>query len=119
MAIRKIRVQIETGRLRISGVLQLPTEGYRSRVTDYLNGHETGFFAVTEAEVTPLDGSPAEARDYVAVGARHIVCVYELEDLGTVADESAGPTVADYSTPSVPPPVPPTPSPPAESEDGT
>jgi hypothetical protein len=104
MPLRRIRVQIELDRLRVSGVLQLPMEGYRSRVTDYLNGHETGFFALTEAEVTPLDGSPAETREYVAVGARHIVCVYELEDLGTVEDESAGPTVADYSSPSVPPP---------------
>jgi hypothetical protein len=106
MALRKIRVQIETARLRVSGVLQLPTEGYRSRVTDYLNGHETGFFALTEAEVAPLDGSPAETHDYLAVGARHIVCVHELEDLGMVPDESAGPTVADYSSPSIPPPPP-------------
>jgi hypothetical protein len=116
MALRKIRVQIETHRMRISGVLQLPTEGYRSRVTDYLNGHETGFFALTDAEVTPLDGSPAETREYVGIGARHIVCVYELEDLGIIPDESAGPTVADYSTPSAPPPPPMTR---AESEDGT
>lgn len=103
MPLRKIRVQIETDRLRVSGVLQLPSEGYRSRVTDYLNGHDTGFFALTDAEVEPLDGSPAEAREYVAVGARHIVCVYELEDLGTV-DEPADPTLADYTTPSSPPP---------------
>ena len=115
MALRKIRVQIETDRLRISGVLQLPTEGYRSRVTDYLNGHETGFFALTDAEVTPLDGSPSEARDYVGIGARHIVCVYELEDLGIIPDESAGPALADYSMPSTPPPPPTR----AQSEDGT
>jgi hypothetical protein len=113
MALRKIRVQIETDRLRISGVLQLPTEGYRSRVTDYLNGHETGFFALTDAEVTPLDGSPSESREYVGIGARHIVCVYELEDLGIIPDESAGPSLADYSMPSAPPPTR------AESEDGT
>ena len=107
MPLRKIRVQIETDRLRISGVLQLPAEGYRSRVTDYLNGHDTGFFAITDAEVEPLDGSPPEARDYVAIGARHIVCVYELEDLGTVAEEPHDPTLADYSSPSSPPPPPP------------
>ncbi len=115
MPLRKIRVQVETDRLRISGVLQLPTEGYRSRVTDYLNGHDSGFFALTDSEVTPFDGSPPEARDYVAVGARHVVCVYELEDLGIVADESASPALADYSTPSLPPPATETP----QSEDDT
>jgi len=103
MAMRRIRVQIETQRLRVSGVLQLPIEGFRSRVTDFFNGHETGFIALTDAELTPLDGSPAEARDYVAIGARHIVAVAETEDLGTVDDDS-GPGLADYSTPSTPPP---------------
>ena len=103
MPIRRVRVQIETARLRISGVIQLPTEGYRSRVTDYLNGHDTGFFALTDAELVPLDGSPSETRDYVAIGARHIVAVAEVEDLGVVADESAG--LAHYSTPSAPPPA--------------
>ena len=105
MAIRKIRVQIETGRLRISGVLQLPTEGYRSRVTDYLNGQGTGFFALTDAEVTPLDGSPSETRDYVAVGARHIVTLAEVEDLGVIDEDGGGAGLADYSSPSAPPPA--------------
>lgn len=100
MAMRRIRVQIETQRLRVSGVLQLPTEGYRSRVTDFFNGHDTGFIALTDAEITPLDGSPSETRDYIAIGARHIVAVAETEDLGTVDDDS----VANYSSPSVPPP---------------
>jgi hypothetical protein len=104
MPIRKIRVQIETVGLRLTGTLQLPTEGYRSRVTDYLNGHDTGFFALTDAELTPLDGSPAETREYIAVGARHIIAVAELEDLGVVPDESGGPGLADLSSPSSPPP---------------
>lgn len=103
MPIRRVRVQIETERLRISGVLQLPTEGYRSRVTDYLNGQDNGFFALTEAEIAPLDGSPGELHDYIAVGARHVVAVAEVEDLGVEADEVVG-GIADYSTPSTPPP---------------
>ncbi len=103
MSIRRIRVQIETERLRISGVLQLPTEGYRSRVTDYLNGQDAGFFALTDAELTPVDGSPSELRDYIAVGARHIVALAEVEDLGVMEDDGA-PGLADYSSPSSPPP---------------
>jgi len=97
-------VQIETERLRISGVLQLPTEGYRSRVTDYLNGQDPGFFALTDAEVAPLDGSPAESRAYLAVGARHIVAVAEVEDLGVLEEDSGALGFTDYSAPSTPPP---------------
>lgn len=106
MPIRRIRVQIETARLQISGILQLPTEGYRSRVTDYLNGHDNGFFALTDAEMTPIDGSPSEVRAYVAVGARHIVALAEVEDLGVLEDEPGAPSLADYSSPSSPPPTP-------------
>jgi hypothetical protein len=103
MQIRRVRVQIETERLRISGVLQLPTEGYRSRTTDFLNGHETGFIALTDAEVLPLDGAPGESRDYVAVGCRHIVALAELEDLGEVSEETAA--LPGIGAPSVPPPT--------------
>ncbi len=107
MPVRQIRVLIETERLRIAGTLQLPTEGYRSRVTDYLNGHDSGFFALTDAEILPVDGSASETRDYIAVGTRHIVALAEVEDLGIIADESGGPELADYSAPSAPPPPPP------------
>jgi hypothetical protein len=104
MHVRRARVQIETPRLRISGTLQLPGEGYRSRITDYLNTQESGFIALIDAEVVPSDGSPAETHDYLAVGARHIVAMTETEDLGVIEDQSGGPEYADYSTPSAPPP---------------
>jgi hypothetical protein len=78
-------------------------EGYRSRTTDFLNGQDTGFIALTEAEVLPVDGSPGEARDYVAVGCRHIVALSELEDLG-VLDEDDVPLLPGIDRPSAPPP---------------
>ena len=102
MQVRQLRVQIETMRLRIEGILQLPTEGYRSRTTDFLNGTDAGFIALTSAEVLPVDGSPGEARDYIAVGCRHIIALAELEDLG-VADEDQ-PMVPGIGAPSTPPP---------------
>jgi hypothetical protein len=102
MQIRRVRVQIETERLRITGVLQLPVEGYRSRTTDFLNGHDTGFIALTEAEVLPIDGAPGESRDYVAVGCRHIVALAELEDLGEVEEDTG--SLPGIGAPSVPPP---------------
>jgi hypothetical protein len=103
MQIRRVRVQIETERLRISGLLQLPTEGYRSRTTDFLSGHETGFIALTDAEVVPIDGSPGESRDYVAVGCRHIVALAELEDLGTI-EETEPQGLPGIGSESAPPP---------------
>ena len=102
MQIRRVRVQIDTARLRITGVLQLPTEGYRSRTTDFLNSHDTGFIALTAAEVLPVDGSPGEARDYVAVGCRHIIAIAELEDLGVAEDDAGG--LPGAGAESIPPP---------------
>ena len=85
MHFRRERVRIETQRHDMVGVLQLPNEGYRSRTTDFLNAHEREFLALTDVEVTWLDGSrPPERHDYLAVATRHVVLVVELEDLGAV-----------------------------------
>ncbi|MEA2170252.1 MAG: hypothetical protein QOF76_3552 [Solirubrobacteraceae bacterium] len=104
MQIRRTRVQIHTDRLTITGTLQLPGEGYRSRVTDYLNTHDSGFIALIDAEVSMLDGSPTETHEFLAVGARHIVAMTETEDLGMIEEQSGSPGLADYRSPSVPPP---------------
>ena len=73
MHFRRERVRIETQRHDMIGVLQLPTEGYRSRTTDFLNAHEREFLALTDVEVTWLDGSRApQHHDYLAVATRHV-----------------------------------------------
>jgi hypothetical protein len=54
---RDERIIVETDRHRIRGVLRLPTDGYRSRLTDYLNSSEREFLALTDVEVTTLDGT--------------------------------------------------------------
>ena len=87
MQVRRVRLQIDTIRQRIVGTLQLPTEGYRSRVTDFLNAHETGFIALTDVELQPYEGGESSSHAYAAVGARHIVTLTELEDLGTAEEE--------------------------------
>jgi len=89
--LRRERIRLETDRHVIVGTLQLPNEGYRSRTTDFLSAHDTGFLALTDAEVSWLDGSTApERRDYIAVAARHVVLVTELGSLGVV-DENGDP----------------------------
>ncbi len=92
MNYRRHRLRIETERHSIEGVVQLPDAGFRSRTTDFLNAHDTDFIAVTDARLTPLAGGPAEDHAFVAVSARHIVLVVELESLGPV-DRPPGPTL--------------------------
>jgi hypothetical protein len=71
---RDERIIVETDRHRISGLVRLPIDGYRSRLTDYLNAAEREFVALTDVEVTSLNGSPrVEHRDFVALSLRHIV----------------------------------------------
>src|SRR5919112_362499 len=78
MHFRRERVRIETQRHDLVGVLQLPTEGYRSRTTDFLNAHEREFLALTDVEVTWLDASRApENHEFLALAVRHVVMVFE------------------------------------------
>lgn len=85
MLLRRERIRIETDRHVIEGTLQLPSEGYRSRTTDFLNAHESEFLALTDASVRWLDGTTdSEARPFVAVSTRHVVLVTELGALAPV-----------------------------------
>jgi hypothetical protein len=100
MPSRRERVRIETARHEIEGTLQLPHEGFRSRMTDFLNAQGDDFLPLTDAQVSYLDGSrETEHHDYLAVAARHVVLVVELGRIGTV-DEPAPVTF----TASAPPP---------------
>lgn len=95
---RRERVRIETARHKIEGTLLLPAEGFRSRTTDFLNAQGDDFLALTDAEMTDLDGArEPERHDYLAVAARHVVLVVELGSLGVV-DEGGAPPLA-VSTP--------------------
>ena len=50
MHFRHERVRIETARHEIEGTLQLPHEGFRSRLTDFLNAQGDDFLPLTDAE---------------------------------------------------------------------
>ena len=77
---RPTRILAETDRHRISGVVLLPPDGYRSRLTDYLNTPEHSFLALTDVELTPLSGSePAEKHKFLALSLHHIVFATALE----------------------------------------
>jgi hypothetical protein len=66
-------VVLETDRYRIEGDLTLPSQGYRSRLSDFVNQRDREFFAIQRATVTPLEGS-GEVRSYeFLMVARHHV----------------------------------------------
>lgn len=78
---REQRVAIETDRYRITGLLSTPRDGYRSRLTDYLNAAERDFLALTDVTLEPLDGSAQPLRyEFIALSLSHVVLAMPAED---------------------------------------
>lgn len=77
---RTERVRIHTDGLELIGNLTLPSEGYRSRLTDYLNAVDQEFLALTEAEVRPWNGGETARHAFIAVARRQIVFCAPLGD---------------------------------------
>jgi hypothetical protein len=73
------RVVIETSRFRIAGDVALPTEGFRTRLSDVLNRAETGFIPLVNVELTPSGGGATETLPFVAVSRNRIELAYEVE----------------------------------------
>jgi hypothetical protein len=76
---RDERILVETDRYRITGVVRLPRDGYRSRLTDYLNSSDRTFVALTDVEVVPLDGGEAQRRPFLAISLQHVVLAMPLD----------------------------------------
>ena len=85
MDLRHEQVILETERYRIEGNLTLPREGYRSRLSDYVNQRDREFLALQDVTVTALDKrDQVEHISFLMVARRHIRLVtpmqVELED---------------------------------------
>ena len=96
---RNERVLIETDRYRIVGNLRLPRDGYRSRMTDFLNAAERDFIALTAVTLAPLDGGEEVAHEFLALSRRHVVLAMPLDSVGEEPDPEPA-----ARTGSVPPP---------------
>jgi hypothetical protein len=71
---RDEQVLIETSRYRITGMLRLPRDGYRSRLTEYLNASDRAFLPLTDVEIAPLDeGRAPERRAFLALSLAHVL----------------------------------------------
>ena len=76
---RHEHVYVETARHRITGVLTLPSDGYRSRLSDFLNAYERDFISLTNCvvELIGRDG-PGTEHPFIAVSRTHIVFAIPL-----------------------------------------
>ena len=81
METRVERVVLETERNRIVGDLTLPREGYRSRLSDYLNRGDLDFIPLVNAEISSLGGAEQYERGFVAVARGHVHVAYPLRSV--------------------------------------
>jgi hypothetical protein len=85
---RSQRVLVETDRYRIFGSLTLPREGYRSRMSDFLNSSDRDFISLTDVVMEAVGGDGSTSRhEYIAVARRHIVFAMPV-DAAVAASEA-------------------------------
>lgn len=83
--VRRERVVVETDRYRVEGNITLPHEGYRSRLSDYLNRKDQEFLIMVDAELNALDGSGRDwSSPVLMLARRHIRLVVPV---GQESDE--------------------------------
>lgn len=108
---RQEHLRIETLRHRILGTVTLPRDGYRSRVSDFLNASEREFLPLTDVTVTPLDGGPSVRHPFIALSRGHIVFAVSEEpyaradgpEVGESSYEDPAANGRSYSARSAPP----------------
>ncbi len=72
------RVVLETEHHRITGDLHLPREGYRSRLSDYLNRGDDQFVPLSNAQVASLNGNDTvDEHSFLAVARNHVTLAYQ------------------------------------------
>ena len=87
---RETRIEVLTTLHRLTGTLRLPRDGYRSRLTDYLNAADRSFVPLTEVEIAPLDGNGAtERREFVVVSVSQIVLAMPIGSSAAETDPGA------------------------------
>jgi hypothetical protein len=80
METRVERVVLETPKHRIVGDLTLPREGYRSRLSDFLNRGDLEFIPLVNAEISSMNGGATEQRSFLAVALSHVQLAYPYEE---------------------------------------
>jgi hypothetical protein len=71
--LRYEHVVVETDRYRIDGKLALPREGYRSRLSDYVNQGDREFFPILDAV------APVQKIGFALVARRQVTLIVPSE----------------------------------------
>ena len=86
MDLRREHVIVEIERYRIDGALYLPAEGYRSRLSDYMNQREAEFLPMTDCTVETLDSGDTRQLDFLLVARRHVRLIAPATEGGDLSD---------------------------------
>lgn len=73
------RVVLQTPSHQITGDLSLPREGYRSRLSDFLNRGDIAFIPLVNAEILQRNGNGQSERinrSFIAVARNHVQLAY-------------------------------------------
>jgi hypothetical protein len=83
---RPLRILVETPRYRIVGTLVLPRDGYRSRLSDFLNSSDRDFISLTDVSMEALDAEGRAGRavehEFITVSRQHIVLATTVDGPG-------------------------------------
>jgi hypothetical protein len=91
MEMRIERIVLETDRHLIMGDLHLPREGYRSRLSDYLNRGDDQFVPLANAEIRSQSGNGhVQERPFLAVARGHVTLAYPLPSEARPSDTHLG-----------------------------
>jgi hypothetical protein len=89
MDLREEQIVLETDRYRIAGKLTLPREGYRSRLSDYVNQRDREFFALSDVTVAALDDPSSQRKaSFLMVARQHVRVVTLADETGFGAPQS-------------------------------
>ena len=80
MDLRREQVIVEIERYRIQGHLHLPAEGYRSRLSDYMNQREAEFLPMTDCTITTLETQQDRTVPFLLVARRHVRMIAPLDE---------------------------------------
>jgi hypothetical protein len=79
LELRREQVVVEIERYRIQGALHLPAEGYRSRLSDYMNQREAEFLPMTDCTVTTIETGHERTLGFTLVARRHVRMIAPID----------------------------------------
>lgn len=78
---RTERIVFETPTHRVVGDLTMPAEGYRSRLSDFLNRGDMSFIPLVNAEISDRDNGGGEIvrREFIAISRDQVQLAYPAD----------------------------------------